>query len=109
MKSSVNFASIAGQDQEIKATTNRAKLQDAAHEFEASLMKEMTEHLQGSWTTMDGEEDEGSKSSLSAYATEAVAKAIAASGGFGIARSVLEKLNPLPANSQEMQTGSNKT
>jgi flagellar protein FlgJ len=68
------------------------RLKPAAREFEASLMKELLEPLQHdslSGNGTDGESPDGSGNALMSFGTEALAKAIADRGGFGIADKIL--------------------
>ena len=71
----------------------KAKLVDAAQQFEAMLMQEMLKPMrkdQGSW---DSEKDSDSASdTISSFGTEAVAKAISKSGGLGIAKQVVRQV-----------------
>jgi Rod binding domain-containing protein len=71
------------------------KLQSAAHEFEASLMKEFLKPLQHDSLFADdasnGEDNtSGSAEALMSYGAEAMAKAISEHGGFGIAKKILD-------------------
>jgi Rod binding domain-containing protein len=71
------------------------RLASAAHEFEASLMKEFLQPLQhDSLFTEDGDNDEdgagGSAGTLMSYSAEMMAKAISEHGGFGIAQEILD-------------------
>jgi Rod binding domain-containing protein len=68
------------------------RLKTAAHEFEASLMKELLEPLQHDPLFDEGtdaESAEGSDNSLMSYGSEALAQAISDRGGFGIADKIL--------------------
>lgn len=79
-------------------TRRQAKLADAAHQFEGMFLQELLKPMQ-SKNSLTGEDKSGDDSSdpsadtLQSYGTEAVAKAISAQGGFGIARQVIQKLN----------------
>lgn len=71
------------------------KLVSAAHEFEASLMKEFLKPLQHdslfSEDSSQGDDDAGgSDAALMSFGSEAMAKAISERGGFGIAKKILE-------------------
>jgi Rod binding domain-containing protein len=68
------------------------KLVNAAHEFEASLMKELMAPLLPGHD-LSGEDEEGSASALGEFAGEALAKAISEHGGFGIASGILRQLS----------------
>jgi Rod binding domain-containing protein len=73
-------------------TTLSPKLVSAAHEFEASMMKELMAPLQsGDALTGGNGDDEGSSSALGSFAGEALGKAISEHGGFGIATSILHQ------------------
>jgi peptidoglycan hydrolase FlgJ len=79
------------------AAPSNPKLISAAHEFEASLMKEFIKPLQHdslfSEDSAQGEEDSaGSADALMSFGAEAMAKAISEHGGFGIAKKILEHL-----------------
>jgi flagellar protein FlgJ len=68
------------------------RLKPAAHEFEASLMKELLEPLQHDPLFENGtdtESAEGSDNALMSFGSEALAKAISDRGGFGIADKIL--------------------
>lgn len=74
------------------------RLVDAAHQFEGLFLQQMLKPMSSM-----GKEDKGSSSDeddggdggpLQSYGTEAMAKAISAAGGLGIAREVLAKLAP---------------
>ncbi|WP_263352131.1 hypothetical protein [Acidicapsa acidisoli] len=68
------------------------KLVSAAHEFEASMMKELMAPLQSGDALTGGDgDDEGSSSALGSFAGEALGKAISEHGGFGIATSILHQ------------------
>jgi Rod binding domain-containing protein len=78
-----------------------ARLQDAAHQFEASLMQELMEPLGHDALSGDGDSDQdesadasrgGSTDALASFAREAMAKSLSAQGGFGIARTILHSL-----------------
>ncbi len=64
------------------------RLEKAAQEFEAQMMKELLQPLQGSSGWNDGD-DEGSSGALGSFSLEALGTAISRSGGMGIAREVL--------------------
>src|SRR6201999_3810452 len=76
-------------------TAENPRLKSAAHEFEASLMKEFLKPLQhddlfSEDKDGDADEDGGSDSSLMSFGSEAMAKAISERGGFGIATKILD-------------------
>ena len=72
----------------------QAKLVDAAQQFEATMLQELLkpmQHGQSSWGDEEKSEDSASDT-ISSFGTEAIAKAISKSGGFGIARRVVEQV-----------------
>ena len=78
-------------------TPQNPKLVNAAHEFEASMMKELLQPLQhDSLFSEAGEasgaddDGEGSAGALMSFGSEAMAKALSEQGGFGIATSILK-------------------
>jgi Rod binding domain-containing protein len=78
----------------------QSRLVEAAHEFEAQMMKELLKPLTGG-TTMDGNEsDSGSGLALGDFATDALGQSLSRSGGLGIATSILRSLSPHDTTSQ---------
>jgi Rod binding domain-containing protein len=76
------------------ASTPSPKLVTAAHEFEASMMKELMAPLTSSGDSLEGGEDTaGSESAITSFAGEALGKAISEHGGFGIANRILHQLS----------------
>lgn len=70
------------------------KVIHAAHEFEASMMKELMTTLQPGHDAWGGDEqDDGSGSSLGDFAGEALSQAISEHGGFGIADRIIQQLS----------------
>jgi len=72
----------------------QAKLVDSALQFEATMLQELLkpmQHGQSSWGDEEKSEDSASDT-ISSFGTEAIAKAISKSGGFGIARRVVEQV-----------------
>lgn len=92
MSLSVNALSSSQQP----AMADNPRLGKAAHEFEASLMKEFLKPLEhdslfeekGEDGDSDGEE--GSTGALMSYGSQALATAISERGGFGIATKILD-------------------
>ena len=69
------------------------RVQHAAEEFEAQMMKELLQPLNES-AGWDGEDDEsGSANALGSYSLEALGSAISRSGGIGIARDLVAHLS----------------
>lgn len=76
------------------ASTPSPKLVNAAHEFEASMMKELMAPLASGGDSLEGGEDAaGSESAITSFAGEALGKAISEHGGFGIANRILHQLS----------------
>ena len=75
------------------SSTPSPKLVNAAHEFEASMMKELMAPLSGGDSLEGGEDAAGSESAITSFAGEALGKAISEHGGFGIANRILHQLS----------------
>jgi Rod binding domain-containing protein len=81
-------------------TTAQPRLVNAAHEFEAQLMKELMKPLTkgaapGDADDEDGDDSEsslGSAGALGEFASEAMARALSEQGGFGIAEKIIAQL-----------------
>ena len=71
-----------------------AKLADAAQQFEASLLQELLKPMQNGQSSLDGDEksDDSASDTIGSFGAEAMAKAIAKGGGFGIARQIVAKV-----------------
>lgn len=71
------------------------RLVSAAHEFEAQLMKELVKPLNqtNSLTGEDNDSDGGENSTLGAYATDSMARALSDHGGLGIANQIIHQLS----------------
>lgn len=70
----------------------QSRLVDAAQQFEAMLLQEMLKPLHSSENKWDAPDADKSADTLSSYGTEAMAKAIAKSGGLGIAKRVIHEV-----------------
>lgn len=75
-------------------SVNNPKLASAAHEFEASLMKEFLKPLEHDSLFAEdkggsSDDEEGSSSALMSFGSQAMATAISERGGFGIATMIL--------------------
>ena len=90
-------------------TQRQAKLADAAHQFEGMFLQELLKPMQskssltGNSDDKSGDDSDDSADTLQTYATEAVARAISAHGGFGIARQVIQQLNQSSLEHQNNQ------
>ena len=82
------------------------KLERSAHQFEASLMAELSKPLQESdGLTGDGDAGEGSGGALAGFASESLAQAISERGGFGIAARILRQLEPSQSPGKKVGNG----
>ena len=97
------FGSALAAPQNQPKTPQNPKLVNAAHEFEASMMKELLQPLQrdslfsegGDPSGVDG--SSGDADALMSFGSEAMAKAISDQGGFGIATSILKHFHDTAA------------
>lgn len=74
---------------------SKAKLVDAARQFESMMLQEMLKPLKfGSSDAGDdsGSDGGGAADTIRGFATEAVGKAISAGGGFGLARQIIRQV-----------------
>lgn len=80
-----------------------AKLADGAHQFEAMMLEQMLKPLHfGESPDAAGEESSGGASeTLRGFGTEAIAKAIASGGGFGLARQIVRQVTAQRDAAQE--------
>ena len=82
------------------ASFAQPRLVQAAHEFEAQMMKELLKPMSGG-AGMDGDESEsGSGGAMADFATEALGQSLSKSGGLGIAASILRSLSPYETTSE---------
>ena len=94
-ESSVSVSNlIAGQSASGDEVRSRAKLTDAAQQFEAMMLQEMLKPMRSGQASWGGEEksDDSGEDTMSSFGTEAVAKAISKGGGFGIARQIIRQV-----------------
>jgi Rod binding domain-containing protein len=77
------------------AALPQPRLVKAAHEFEAQMMKELMKPMTSSSSLLgsDNDEDSGSGTALTEFASEALGKALSEGGGFGIARQIVHDLS----------------
>jgi Rod binding domain-containing protein len=76
------------------ASATSPRLIKAAHEFEASMMKELLAPMQPGKDILTAEdENDNSNAALTEFASEALGKAISERGGLGIAKSILHQLS----------------
>jgi len=101
----MNSIALSGLVSTPETTQQNPRLTSAAHEFEASLMKEFLKPLQHDSLFADegskGDDDtSGSADTLMSYGSEVMAKSISEHGGFGIARKILEHFESAENSSQ---------
>ena len=82
---------------EAKTAIPQPRLVNAAHEFEAQMMKELLKPLAGK-DALTGEDegseaDTGSNGALGEFATEALGQALSRHGGFGLANQIVHELS----------------
>jgi peptidoglycan hydrolase FlgJ len=96
--SSQQAAAVDGQ--------KRAKLVDAAQQFEATMLQELLKPMQHGQDSWGGEakNDDSSSDTISSFGTEAVAKAISKGGGFGIAKQIVSKVTLEHQRNSEKKT-----
>ena len=84
-----------------------AKLADAAQEFEASMLQELLKPMQNGQNSWGGQDEDKDNSfdTIRSFGTEAIAKAMAEGGGFGIARQVVAKLTLQEEKDSRNSTG----
>lgn len=71
----------------------QAKLADAAQQFEAMMMQELLKPFSGGQDNgFGGQDGDAGANTMSSFGTEAMAKAIAKSGGLGIAKQVIRQV-----------------
>ena len=81
------------------ASTARGKIQQAAQQFEAILLADVLEKLQKSFSLSEESQDPA-HDTLSGLGTQALAGALAARGGIGFSRMLVEHLSASPGNRQ---------
>lgn len=84
------ITAVSAQNQSPVVTQPR--LVQAAHEFEAQLMKELLKPMTSD-SGMEGEESDGGSGALADFATEALGQSLSSHGGLGIATSILRDLS----------------
>jgi Rod binding domain-containing protein len=71
-----------------------AKLVDGANQFEAMMLQQMLKSAKfGEAPGTEGDDSSDSGNALQGYGTEALSKAIASSGGFGMARQIVRQVD----------------
>jgi Rod binding domain-containing protein len=87
----MQIAPIPATNASSSETQRIAKLKDGAHQFEAMMLQQMLRTVKFGTAPGDGE-DESEGNALQGYGTEALAKSIAAAGGFGIANQIIRQV-----------------
>lgn len=87
-------------------TQKRAKLVDAAQQFEASMLQELLKPMQPGQSSWGGDvkSDDSASDTISSFGTEAIAKAISKGGGFGIAKQIVSKVTLEHQQNSEKKT-----
>jgi len=98
--------SLSGLAPAPETTQQNPRLASAAHEFEASLMKEFLKPLQHDSLFADdgkkGDDDSGgSAEALMSFGADAMAKALSVHGGFGIAQKIVDHFKATTSPSQK--------
>ena len=85
------------------------KLVDGARQFEAMMLEQMLKPLSfgGSPDDPGGESEGGAAGTIRGFGTEAVAKAVAMGGGFGLARQIVRQVTA-EHESARQRTGGTK-
>ena len=92
--SDIRTPQLASVGVDVPSAGPSPKLVNAAHEFEASMMKELMAPLAPGHDGLEGDEDSGNfDAALMSFAGEALGKAISEHGGFGIANRILQQLS----------------
>ena len=100
------IGSVSAQSQ--AAAVPHSRLVQAAHEFEAQLMKELLKPMTND-ISLDGEDaDPGSGGPLADFATEALGQALSRQGGLGIAGNILQSLSLNEKNAQSPSNNGTK-
>ena len=83
------------------------RLVQAAHEFEAQLMKELLKPMTNS-TSNDDDSDTGSGGALADFATDALGQALSRHGGLGIATNIFHSLSGNEKDSHSISNAATK-
>ena len=98
MSASMQMSSIhAGAAMGQPGSAPAPKLVQAAHEFEAQMMKELLQPMTGK-DALTGQDDDsggdaGSTGALGEFASQALGQALSRAGGFGIADRIIRDLS----------------
>ncbi len=81
------------------ATVPQPRLVQAAHEFEAQMMKELLKPMASGSSPDGNEEDPESCGPMADFAAEALGQALSRQGGLGIANTIIRSLSRNEKNS----------
>jgi Rod binding domain-containing protein len=87
----------------VSAAVPQPRLVQAAHEFEAQLMKELLKPMTDGGGVEEDDSDSGAGGALAEFATSALGQALSKHGGLGIATNILRSLS---LNDKDSQTSS---
>lgn len=85
--------------------TSLGKGAKAAREFEAQLIGTVLASLEKSFATIPGEKEMAGEDNYNYLGTQALASAVAAGGGFGIAKLISQHLGDTKVGSAELHQG----
>ena|ERR1700688_746293 len=86
------FSSAGSSAAAVLPTPALGKGQKAAREFEAQLIGMVLESLEKTFATVPGQKEMAGEDNYNYLGTQALASALAAAGGFGIARMISQHL-----------------
>lgn len=106
----MDLSRVSSLSETTTATAKSAspRLENAAHQFEASLLTELLKPMREQSEFSDKDEDDDDSSadgSMREYGTEAMAQCLSEHGGIGIAKMVLAKLAPLEQTREQNNNG----
>jgi Rod binding domain-containing protein len=89
----------AAQPDPASKTSEKGKIDKAAHDFEAILVAQMlkSSHSEGGWL---GAGDDNSSDTAMGMGEEQLAQALANGGGLGLAKMIEKQLSTIPASHQ---------
>jgi Rod binding domain-containing protein len=100
------IGAVSTQNQ--SATFPQSRLVQAAHEFEAQLMKELLKPLTNGSSADGKDEEPESGGPLADFATEALGQALSRQGGLGIATNILHSLSRNEKNAGSVSNAGTK-
>jgi flagellar protein FlgJ len=106
----MDLSRVSSLSEAITAKSASPRLENAAHQFEASLLTELLKPMreQSEFSDKDEEDDDSSADgSMREYGTEAMAECLSEHGGIGIAKMVLAKLAPVEQSREQNREQNN--